>query len=182
MLDWETHLVTRAKRGERVAFELIADMHRSSMRQLAHRMLRDPEDAQDAVQDALVKAYRALHSFQPGRPVLPWLMRICSNCCVDMIRQKKASACDSLDKHEYGLEDPSTSIESGAETKLLGETIAAAIEKLPARYRSIIEMRHFRHMEVMEIAAALNKPEGTVKSWLFRARAMLKKELQLAHI
>jgi RNA polymerase sigma-70 factor (ECF subfamily) len=55
--------------------------------------------------------------------------------------------------------------------------IIEAISRLPEKYREIIVMRHFRHMDVMEIAVALDKPEGTIKSWLFRARALLKKDL-----
>lgn len=58
--------------------------------------------------------------------------------------------------------------------------IMDAIGRLPENYRRIILMRHFRHMDVTEIAEALDKPEGTVKSWLFRARVLLKKDLTLA--
>ena len=53
-----------------------------------------------------------------------------------------------------------------------------AIKRLPWRYRQIIMMRHFEHMDVNEIAVQLHKPEGTIKSWLFRARAMLQKDLE----
>lgn len=177
--DWETHLVLRAQAGEAVAFELLADEHRESLKHLAMRILRDPEDAHDAVQDALVKAFRAIHAFQPGRPVLPWLMRICSNCCVDVLRRRR-QAPESLDKHEYSLHDPSQSVEDGASSGYDGEMVRAAVARLPLRYRTIIFMRHFRQMEVGEIAVELNKPEGTIKSWLFRARALLKKDLQMA--
>jgi MFS family permease len=58
--------------------------------------------------------------------------------------------------------------------------VMEAIGRLPEKYRSIIVMRHFKHMDVNEIAIELNKPEGTIKSWLFRARAILKKDLQVA--
>jgi RNA polymerase sigma-70 factor (ECF subfamily) len=179
LTDWETHLVQRAQAGEAIAFELLADSHRDSLRNLAMRMLRDSEDANDAVQEALVKAYRAIHSFQPGRHVLPWMMRICSNCCVDALRHRK-QAPESLERHEYSLCDPSQSVEEGAENGIDGEIVRAAVERLPMRYRTIIFMRHFRQMEVCEIATELNKPEGTIKSWLFRARALLRKDLQVA--
>ncbi len=176
---WEQHLVVQAQAGNTVAFELLADEHRDSMRGLAMRMLRDPEDANDAVQDALVKAFRAIHQFQPGRPVLPWLLRICSNCCVDIMRHKKATP-ESLEKHEFALTDDSVDVSDSAETGMRSELVHAAVNRLPERYRDIITMRHFRHMEVCEIAMALNKPEGTIKSWLFRARARLRRDLQIA--
>jgi len=177
--DWESHLVNKAQQGERVAFELIIDTHRDTMRQVALRMLRDVEDANDAVQEATLKAYRAIHRFQPGRPVLPWLLRVVSNCCVDIIRQRKVE-CEDIDKHEYALHDDSADIVAASENKMLDEMVREAINRLPSRYRRIIQMRHYSHMEVTEIAEALNKPEGTIKSWLFRARALLRKELSVA--
>lgn len=177
--DWETHLVRRAQDGESVAFELLADEHRSSLRHLALRMLRDSEDADDAVQETFLKALRAIGSFTAGRPVLPWLLRICSNCCVDLIRQRRGGE-ESVDKYEYAVEDPSLSVQRQAEIRFEEEALGRAIQRLPEHYRHIILMRHFRHMDVLEIADELDKPEGTIKSWLFRARAQLKKELMVA--
>jgi len=73
---------------------------------------------------------------------------------------------------------PGQEIEAQAWETMGQEGIVDAIEKLPSKYQRILWMRHFRHMDVAEIAHELGTPEGTVKSWLFRARAMLKKDLQ----
>jgi len=177
--DWDAHLVARAQAGEVVAFELLADSHREAMRQLALRMLRNPDDANDAVQDALLKAFRAIRSFHNGRPVQPWFLRIVANCCVDTIRTRRHD-CEPLEPHEFALVDPRVRVAEEAEDAMLDEEIRGAIERLPNPYRRIIQMRHFGHMEVGEIADLLNKPEGTIKSWLFRARALLRKELSPA--
>jgi RNA polymerase sigma-70 factor (ECF subfamily) len=174
--EWEIGLVHRAQAGEVVAFGILADMYRPQLRQHAMRMLRDPEDASDVVQDALIKAFRAIGFFQSGRPLLPWLIRILSNCCVDQIRHRKGGP-ESLERHEYSLEDAEGCVHDQTESRLGAEAIRCAIGRLPARYRDILVMRHFRHMNVGEIAKALGKPEGTVKSWLFRASVMLRKEL-----
>lgn len=179
MPGWEEHLVQRAKGGEKVAFELLADLHRSAVRHHALRLLRDGEDASDAVQETFVKAYRALGTFDATRPVLPWLMRICSNCCVDILRGRR-NAPDCLERYEHALCDQGPTADRSAENNFDGEKVRDAIGRLPERYRQIIWMRHFRHMDVLEIAAELDKPEGTVKSWLHRARAMLRKDLQVA--
>jgi RNA polymerase sigma-70 factor (ECF subfamily) len=176
---WEEHLIRRAQQGERVAFELLVDRHRPAVTAVAMRMLRDPEDAQDAVQETFLKACRALPSFEAGRPMLPWLLRICSNCCVDIIRSRRV-VTDSLDAHEHIISDAKADVSGGAESSIGLDLVKASISKLPNRYREIILMRHFNHMDVNEIALALGKPEGTIKSWLFRARAMLKKDLQVA--
>ena len=159
--------------------ELVADRFRSQIRGHALRMLRDPEDAEDAAQETFVKAFRAIRTFQQGRPLLPWLMRICSNCCVDIIRGRKTGH-ECLDKHEHAICDATADVAIGVESRLNIESVREAVSRLPERYRRIIEMRHYRHMDINEIARALNIPEGTIKSWLFRARALLKKDLQVA--
>lgn len=179
VVSWESHLVQRAQVGETVAFELLADLYRPALLNLALRMLRNADDAKDAVQETFIKAYRALKDFDPARPIKPWLSRICANCCVDIVRDHRR-ATDPIDQHEYMIEDPGDSPEERAGEALEGDEVRAAVSRLPEKYRRIVFMRHFRHMDVNEIAKALNKPEGTIKSWLFRARALLKKDLQLA--
>ncbi len=176
---WEEHLVARAKNGELVAYELLADLHRGAVRNHALKLLRHRDDAEDAAQETFVKAYRALHTFDEARPILPWLMRICSNCCVDMLRYRKTRP-ECIERYEHRLYDLSPSAEDAVETSMEGEQLRDAIGRLPDRYREIIWMRHYKQMDVLEIAASLQKPEGTVKSWLHRARAMLRKDLQVA--
>ncbi|MBA4293468.1 hypothetical protein C0431_10930 [bacterium] len=174
--EWEEHLIARAQAGERVAFELLVEMHRPAILAHASRILRDNEDAQDAVQDTFLKACRAIGSFKSGRPMLPWLMRICSNCSVDIIRGRRKRS-ESIDTYEHAIFDDSVDVAHDLESSLESDSLRAAIGRLPKRYRDIILMRHYRHMDVNEIAEILGKPEGTIKSWLFRARAMLRKDL-----
>lgn len=175
---WDEVLVTQAKDGSPAARELIVDRHRAAVTSHARRMLRNTEDVEDAVQETFVKAFRALDSFDTKRPLAPWLMRICTNCCVDIIRSRRVQH-DSLDAHEFSLADEKAEVAAGAENRFLAETLRDAISHLPKQYRETIMLRHYSHMDVEEIAKKLGKPEGTIKSWLFRARAMLKKDLQL---
>jgi RNA polymerase sigma-70 factor (ECF subfamily) len=179
ILSWESHLIVRAAAGDDVAFELLSDMYRPVLMSLALRMLRNADDAHDAVQDTLVKSYRAIKDFDPERPLKPWLCRICQNCCVDAVRLRKRDG-EPLEQHEYMLMDASADVNESATEAIQDGQVMDAIGRLPEKYRSIIVMRHFRHMDVNEIAIALDRPEGTIKSWLFRARALLKKDLQLA--
>ncbi len=153
------------------------DMHRPTIMSQAMRMLRDVEDANDATQDTFLKAVRALPKFETGRPLLPWLLRINSNCCVDILRGRRVQL-ECIDNHEHNLSDASADVEEGVETSIGLEAIRDAVQRLPERYRQIVMMRHYRHMDVCEIATELGKPEGTIKSWLFRARALLRNELQ----
>lgn len=179
ILCWEGHLIQRASRGESVAFELISDLYRPILLNLAMRILRNADDANDAVQESLVKAYRAIRDFDPNRPIKPWLCRICTNVCIDMVRSRKYEG-DSIDQHEYMLCDESSSLEDQAGANMARTQVIEAISRLPEKYRKIIFLRHFRHMDINEIAIELQKPEGTIKSWLFRARGLLKQDLTIA--
>src|SRR5262249_2324001 len=102
ILCWEGQLIQRATTGESVAFELISDIYRPTLNSLAMRILRNADDANDAVQETFVKAFRAIREFDPSRPIKPWLCRICSNVCIDMVRSRKHES-DSLEQHEYML-------------------------------------------------------------------------------
>ncbi len=175
----EGQLIQRAKRGESVAFELITKLYRPILCQVAMRILRNADDANDAVQETLVKAFRAIKDFDPNRPLKPWLCRICSNVCIDMVRSRKHEA-DPIEQHEYMLCDGSISLEDQAEDRIAQEMVEEAIGRLPAKYRQIIFLRHFQHMDVNEIADRMKAPEGTIKSWLFRARGLLKRDLNMA--
>lgn len=173
---WEEHLIHRAQSGEAVAMEILIDMHRTAIRSHALRMLRSVEDAEDALQETFVKAFRAMKGFDSSRPLLPWLMRICTNCSVDIIRGRHTQN-QSIDEFEYAIGDGERSMDDSLIHRLQYEKLEKAIQRLPDRYREIIMMRHFRHMDVAEIARELDAPEGTVKSWLFRARDLMRREL-----
>src|SRR5579863_8235621 len=99
MSSWETHLTIRAAAGDESAFELLSDMYRPMLSSLALRILRNPEDANDAVQETFLKALRAIDDFDSDRPLKPWLCRICSNCCMDSVRRRKHDG-SSLGQHE----------------------------------------------------------------------------------
>lgn len=176
--SWESTMVDQIRLGDRVAFEVLCDTYRPILMGLALRKLRNSEDAADVVQETFLKAYRGIGDFDTTRPLKPWLMRICMNCIVDLVRSRKANT-ESLENVEYSLSDGGASTER-ADSQLIRGQIMEAIRRLPWRYRQIILMRHFEHMDVAEIANELKKPEGTIKSWLFRARAMLQHDLSPA--
>ena len=172
---WESHLVLRAAGGDEEAFRSLCDTHRPALEAVSHRMLRNPEDAKDAVQETLLKAFRAIGEFDSELPLRPWLCRICANCCIDTVRGRRRDG-ERLDAHEAYLKDE-VDVDLRAQGSIRQGQILEAIGRLPERYRRIMMMRHFKHMEVNEIARELGTPEGTIKSWLFRARVLLRKDL-----
>ncbi|MCH8273878.1 MAG: sigma-70 family RNA polymerase sigma factor [Armatimonadetes bacterium] len=172
----ERELVERAARGCRESFDAIVDRHYRGVYAHAYRMLGNPDDAADATQIAFMKAHRSIGEFDTSRPFRPWLSRICGNACIDIARGRHRSD-DSLEKHAYMLEGGERP-QAAAEQAELQRTIRSAIRRLPERYRRIIVLRHYEQMDVEEIAEVVGAPEGTIKSWLFRARAILRRELQ----
>jgi RNA polymerase sigma-70 factor (ECF subfamily) len=179
IMSWEGHLIQQAALGDPIAFELLSDRYRETLRNIAMRILRNVDDANDAVQETFLRAFRAIQDVDPDRPIKPWLSRICTNCCVDSVRSRR-HATEPLEAHEHRLFADELDGEDRVEESFLREQIAVAVSRLPENYRKIVLMRHFQDKEVNEIAEELNTPEGTIKSWLFRARAMLRKDLNIA--
>lgn len=171
----ERDLVTKAAAGSREAFDGLVDLHYEAVYAHAARILRNSDDASDAAQTTFVKALRSIREFDVERPMRPWLYRICGNVCIDIARSRHRSN-EPLESHAYMLES-ADDLEAEAEQSDLKEKILAAILNLPEKYRRILILRHYEQMAVEEIADVFDAPEGTIKSWLFRARAMLRKEL-----
>lgn len=177
ILSWEGSLIQRAATGDSNAFRLLSSQHRPALQRLAARMLRDPSAIEDAVQETLCKAWRVLPGFEPTRPLKPWLLRICRNCCLDVIRERSSVPIEGI---EDGLVESSASPFELAERSEQRRAIESALETLPADYRQVVRMRHFEDLDILEIAAKLRRPEGTIKSWLHRARALLAQTLRPA--
>jgi len=170
----DSELVVLAKGGSSEAFDGLVRRYSSRLLSFAKRFLRNAEEAADAVQVTWVKAHRSLEEFDTTRPFRPWLYRICSNVCQDIARCAQREEC--LDDFSYKIESP-CHLEDSLEANEVKSAIFKAIRKLPRKYRKILALRHYGQMEVAEIAREVGAPEGTIKSWLFRARALLRKEL-----
>lgn len=158
--------------------EIVRD-YRALVYSYSLRLLRNSEDAHDVTQEALVKALQGLGTFDPRRPFVPWLLKITRNCCIDASRARKRLP-EPTDQLESQPADPAACVHVSVEEAMRGEALAQAISQLPPRYREIMTLRHVQNLEINEIADQLRRPEGTVKSWLFRARALLREHPGLA--
>lgn len=142
----------------------------------AFRILGNREAAQDACQEAARKALGAEQSYDQGRPFYPWFRRIVKNCCLDRYsRQKQERDRAVSESHLPASAEPS------AEQVLLQDerahAVSAGVRSLPDELREVLELRHFEDASYREIAEALNIPEGTVMSRLYRARKSLRASL-----
>jgi RNA polymerase sigma-70 factor (ECF subfamily) len=173
----DQEIVQACLAGESDAFATIVERYGSRVYNLALRIVRDPDAASDCAQEAFVRAYRALHRYDPSRPFAPWMYRIATNASLNYAQRWHA--------HEQPVEELPERVEpeelSPEATALrreeLGEVLAA-IDALPTRYRAALVLRHVHELSYQEVADALDMPIGTVKTHLFRARAALRTELR----
>jgi RNA polymerase sigma-70 factor (ECF subfamily) len=172
----ERGLAERAAQGDQEAFAEIVRIHQQAVYNVAYRMLGNVRDAEDAAQEAFLRAYRFFDNFDLERPLAPWLKRIAANMCINRMQVEKPTA--SLDNDLPPPPDPNPGPETQTSDRQREHRIRAEILRLPSRYRAVIELRHFQEMRYEEIASQLNCPLSDVKSDLFRARKLLAERLK----
>lgn len=166
--------------GDELAFEELARRHRDRLWAVALRTTGDPEEAADALQDALISAYRRASQFRGDSAVTTWLHRIVVNASLDRLRRRGVRAAaplpDDLDTLPgAAVADPVDPI-ARREVQLL---VTAALASLPDDQREAVLLVDVEGWSVQEAAAQLGIPEGTVKSRCFRARARLAQQLDV---
>ncbi|MEU2431423.1 RNA polymerase sigma factor SigM [Streptomyces sp. NPDC007861] len=171
----DQELLERHVAGDPDAFGELVRRHRDRLWAVALRTLGDREEAADAVQDALVSAFRAAHTFRGQSAVTTWLHRITVNACLDRARKaasRKTSPVDDTERLEQLLE-PHESAEAPAERQDLHRELLAALARLPADQRAALVLVDMQGYPVAEAARVLDVPTGTVKSRCARGRARL---------
>ncbi|KOU44712.1 RNA polymerase sigma factor SigM [Streptomyces sp. WM6373] len=171
----DQELLTRHVVGDADAFGELVRRHRDRLWAVALRTLGDREEAADAVQDALVSAYRAAHTFRGDSAVTTWLHRITVNACLDRARKaasRRTAPLDDTERLERLLE-PHESAEAPAERQDLHRQLLAALRTLPDEQRAALVLVDMQGYPVAEAADILDVPTGTVKSRCARGRAKL---------
>ncbi|MFH8513991.1 RNA polymerase sigma factor SigM [Streptomyces gelaticus] len=171
----DSDLLARHVAGEPDAFGELVRRHRDRLWAVAIRTLGDREEAADAVQDALVSAFRAAHTFRGQSAVTTWLHRITVNACLDRVRKaatRRTAPVDDTERFEQLLE-PHESAEAPAERQDLHRELLAALATLPAEQRAALVLVDMQGYPVAEAARILDVATGTVKSRCARGRARL---------
>jgi RNA polymerase sigma factor (sigma-70 family) len=175
----ETELVERARRGDLRAWETIVRTHQGIAFRTAYLLSGSAADAEEAAQDAFVKAYRALGRFRRGAPLRPWLLRIVANEARN--RRRSAARRDQLALRAAAEPRPGDAVPSPEAALLTRESqqqLLAAVERLPDEHRDTVVCRYLLDLSEEETAAALRIRRGTVKSRLSRALERLRAELE----
>ncbi len=177
----ERELVRRAAEGDEAAFEALIMPHWEPLTRLCLHILTDPDEAADAAQETIIKAWRGLAAFRADAAFSTWLYRLATNACTDALRRRKRTRAVSLSQtdeagEEFALELPDTAptpeqtlLQKERRTQLL-----RALERLEPQQRELLALRIDAELSYEQIAALLHIRVGTVKSRLSRARDKLR--------
>ena len=178
-------LATRAANGDEPAFECIMRRHNRLLFRTARSILKSDAETEDALQEAYVRAWRALASFRADAKLSTWLVRIVKNEALGRLRRRGAlvipldTATDSAEPASEGWmeDDPDREPERIAMRAEMRRLMEARIDLLPDAYRSVFMLRAVEELSVEEVAAALDLPQATVRTRFFRARGLLREGL-----
>ncbi len=182
----DRELVASAKRGEEKAFETLLKKYRKSVYYMLLKMVKNADDAEDLTQEAFAKAFNSIEKFDSKFAFSTWLFRIATNNCIDFIRKKRVQTV-SIDapvegedgsSMRYDVRDDDLDPNDAMLKQQRKRYLTMAIERLPEKYRELVELRYFRELSYEEVANELQIPLGTVKAQLFRARELLNQELK----
>jgi RNA polymerase sigma-70 factor (ECF subfamily) len=176
--DEEAALVERARAGDAAAFERIVERHQAAAFRVAWVLCGNAADAEEATQDAFVKAHRALRRFRPGAPLRPWLLTIAANEASN--RRRAAGRREHLALRAAADRPPpaSPSGESVALAAARDADLRAALARLAGADREVLWLRYFADLSEAEAAAALGCRRGTVKSRTSRALERLRNVME----
>ena len=186
-LDEDDRLVGRLRGGDDGAFEDLVRREAPRLLAVARRILRNEDDARDALQDAFVSAYRSLASFEGKASLSTWLHRIVVNAALGRLRGRRRQAetpIDDLlpafleDGHHATPPTPWPSAETFVEDRELRESVREAIDRLPDDYREILLLRDIEELDTAAVAELLEISESLVKVRLHRARQALRRLLE----
>ena len=181
-------LIARAQSGDHAAFRQLVERHQRRAFAIALALVRDENDARELVQDAFLRVYKGLHTFQGGSSFFTWLYRIITNLSIDLIRKpghRMGELDDARLDNEEAQEDafPFLSRVDGADPadvvrrREIAARLQAALDALPSYHRGVIVMREIEGLSYEEMAQAMGVSKGTIMSRLFHARQKLQRAL-----
>jgi RNA polymerase sigma-70 factor (ECF subfamily) len=173
----EAALARSAQAGDQAAFATLVRRYSGAIFNQAYRMLDDAHEAEDAVQEVFLRAYRRLDSYDPERRLVTWLLSIGSNYCIDRLRRRRGAWLD-LDDAAAWLPSGEPGPEASALRDERRAAVQRALQRLPDTYRGVTVLRYWHDLSYTEIAEALDLTEATVKTRLHRARKLMAEALE----
>ncbi|WP_026951788.1 sigma-70 family RNA polymerase sigma factor [Algoriphagus mannitolivorans] len=166
---------------DQTAYATLMKRYKKAVYFMILKMIRDADDAEDLTMEAFAKAFRNLHRFKKDYTFSTWLFRIATNNTIDFIRKKKLKTMslnttlsdDSGNSVTIDIEDDDNNPQDEFIKSQRIEMVRIFVDKLPPKYRKLVQLRYFDELSYEEIAQALEKPLGTVKAQLHRSRELL---------
>ncbi|HYA15869.1 MAG TPA: sigma-70 family RNA polymerase sigma factor [Bryobacteraceae bacterium] len=184
----EAGLIRAAQRGDEDAFERLVRSYDQSVLRIASNLLRSPDEARDVYQEAFLKVYRNLHQFRFDCSFHTWLYRIVTNICLDRLRRRRVRREESalvetadgvVDRAVQAVEKaPASDPERQMLNRELGSRIAAALNELTPRERTVFELRHYEGLRLRAIGEVIGTTEEAAKNCLFRATQKMRASLE----
>jgi len=172
-LDFEKELIVAAKQGDRNAFGELVKIYYPGTINVVFQMCGDQSLAQEAAQEAFIRAWQQIDRYQPRFAFRSWVYRIAINAAIDQLRKDRPAD----DIETISLKDGRDSPEAVVEKDERVERVRSAVLNLPEAARAVLILREYEDLSYTDIAAALNIPVGTVMSRLNYARGLLRKKL-----
>ena len=179
-LDDDATLLARARSGDLDAFAEIVRRHEHRVRAVLYRLLDDPRDVEEALQDCFVQAWRNLDQFRAEATVFTWLYRIAVNEALARLRRKRLPLVEleEMDRHGAVAGDPAAEPQEAAATRELHTFLAGRIRRLSPEYRAALVLRDLLGLSNQEVADVLEISVPAAKSRIHRARMQIREELE----
>ena len=174
-MESDLNLVARTRQGEREAFAALVDRYKARIFHTTLRMLKNREDAEEAAQDTILRAYRGLPNFRADASFSTWIYKICYNVCLSYLERKKNKLA-APEEESLPLSD-SERPDKIFENREFEDLVSGALAELPVLYRSVLVLYHTQHLSYREIAEITGQPINSVKTHLFRGRALLREQV-----
>ena len=175
----EKEVVTRILNGDMRAFELLVKQYERLVFYVIRRLLKDQHAAEDICQDVFIKVHKSLVRFSFQSKLSTWIARIAYLTSVNHLRkynrEKAADYPDDIENYHFTVETP----EQLLTKKDTANYVEQLILQLPEKYRTVLTLYHLNEFSGAEIEEITGMPEGTIKSYLFRARKLLKEKLEV---
>ncbi len=176
MSDEEQVWLEQARQGDKSAFGQLIEAYQGPVYNLAYRMLGNRGEAEEAAQEAFIRAYTRLDTYDPSRKFSTWMLSITSNYCIDLLRKRRAlllSLDQPLPPHPALMSDRAENPEAQASDIERERMVQALLEHLPEDYRQAVVLRYWYDLSYEEIADVMDTTISAIKSRLFRARRQL---------
>ncbi len=166
-------LVKKVLNGDLDEYGELVQIYQSSVFNVCYRVLGNRRDAEDLTQEAFLRAYNNLGSYDPGRPFGPWMRTLAANLCYNKLNRRELTRVDLEDERDLPEKETIHNPENALEFSQENQKLYQALWDLPQQYRIAVELRHFQELSYQEMAQTLNLPLNTVRSHLYRGRQKL---------